>query len=188
MRNLSLIERRMTPDFYTIVMAAKQTAGDQFALHVAETAREYLQETSSAAPRVFLPVLPWPAMTLGIGQGRFPDGDVVHLVSRLPGPPVEWRSFQLSKRPEKKDVARWALRWNPYSHRSWPPEDTSIESFRAHVFDRARAILGQDLARTEKFTTSVMDGIDIRDTLRHWYDGETTSKCCLPRAAFSTPS
>ena len=27
-----------------------------------------------------------------------------------------------------------------------------------------------DLARTEPFTTSVMDGIDIRDTLRHWYE------------------
>ena len=27
--------------------------------------------------------------------------------------------------------------------------------------DQAKAVLGADLARTEKFTTSVMDGIDI---------------------------
>ena len=40
-RNLSLIERRLTPDLYTLVVAAKQTAGDDFALAVAETAREY---------------------------------------------------------------------------------------------------------------------------------------------------
>ena len=35
-RNLSLIHRRMTPDLITIVTAAKQILGDQFALHVAE--------------------------------------------------------------------------------------------------------------------------------------------------------
>ena len=40
-RNLSLIERRLTPDLYSLVVAAQQTAGDDFALAVAETAREY---------------------------------------------------------------------------------------------------------------------------------------------------
>ena len=40
-RNLSLIESRFTPDLYTLVIAAKQVCGDQYALHVAETAREY---------------------------------------------------------------------------------------------------------------------------------------------------
>src|SRR5207247_5445240 len=40
-RNLSLIDRRLTPDLYTLVVAAQQTAGDDFALAVAETARLY---------------------------------------------------------------------------------------------------------------------------------------------------
>ena len=40
-RNLSLMDRRLTPDLYTLVVAAQQTAGDDFALAVAETAREY---------------------------------------------------------------------------------------------------------------------------------------------------
>ena len=40
-RNLSLLERRLTPDLYTLIVAAKQTAGDEFALAVAETARLY---------------------------------------------------------------------------------------------------------------------------------------------------
>ena len=38
-RNLSLIDRRLTPDLYTLIVAAKQTAGDDFALALAETAR-----------------------------------------------------------------------------------------------------------------------------------------------------
>ena len=40
-RNLSLIDRRLTPDLYTLIVAAQQTAGDDFALALAETAREY---------------------------------------------------------------------------------------------------------------------------------------------------
>src|SRR6185437_10290408 len=33
-RNLSLVERRLTPDLYGLVVAAQQTAGDDFALAV----------------------------------------------------------------------------------------------------------------------------------------------------------
>ena len=40
-RNLALIDRRLTPDLYSLVVAAQQTAGDDFALAIAETAREY---------------------------------------------------------------------------------------------------------------------------------------------------
>ena len=72
------------------------------------------------------------------------------------------------------------MQWNPYSQCSWPPEDELIENFRAHVFDRARAIMGADLAQTEQFTTSIMDGIDIRDTLRHWYEEKIYVKVLPP--------
>src|SRR5690606_1509150 len=40
-RNLSLMRRRMTPDMVTIVTACQQILGDQYALHVAETANKY---------------------------------------------------------------------------------------------------------------------------------------------------
>ena len=44
-RNLSLIHRRMTPDLITIVTAAQQVLGDQFALQVAELSRDYSYAT-----------------------------------------------------------------------------------------------------------------------------------------------
>jgi hypothetical protein len=183
-RNLSLIDRRLTPDLYNIVIAAKQCAGDQYALHVAERAREYLETDVLAGESVAQPPLPWATIKLGIGQARFPDGEIVAMINRLPGQPVQWRSCQLVRRPERQDLERWQQRWNPYTHCSWPPEDEQIESFRAHVFDRAQAIMGQDLARTEKFTTSIMDGIDIRDTLWHWYDNQIYVKVLPPARGF----
>ena len=173
-RNLSLIHRRMTPDLITIVTAAQQILGDQFALHVAELANEYLYaQAESDADDV-------QAVTLGIDQARLPDGDIVSLVSRLPGPPITWCTLQLQRRPSTHEKSRWKYRWNPYSQCSYPPEDERIENFRTRVFERARAIIGNDLARTEKFTTSVKDGIDIRDTLRHWYEKQIYVKVVPP--------
>ena len=163
MRNLTLLERRWTPDLYTVVTAAKQVMGDTFAIHVAEQARAYpYQDVNEFRPA-----------TLGVGQLRDDEtGDTMPLVSRLPGPPVTWRSLELVPRPSKVDQRQWQMRWNPFSQCSWPPEDSKIENFRTHVAERAMALLGADLAKTEKFTTSLKDGLDIRDTLRNWHTGD----------------
>ena len=173
-RNLSLIHRRMTPSLITIVTAAKQILGDQYALHVAERANEYMYSNSAAT------VDDLPAVTLGIDQARLPDGETVSLVSRLPGPPIVWRTLEFQRRPTECEKERWSYRWNPFSQCSHPPEDERIENFRTRVFDRAKAIIGNDLAKTEKFTTSVKDGIDIRDTLRHWYEKQIYVKVIPP--------
>ena len=189
-RNLSLIGRRMTPDLYSIVTASKQILGDQYALHVVETASSYPYADDDGSESEEGEV------TLGIDQARLPDGDVVEIVSRLPGPPLSWHSLELQRRPTREETERWQYRWNPYGQCSYPPEDVHIEDFRTRVFDRAKAVLGSDLARTEKFTTSVKDGIDIRDTLRHWYEKQIYVKvnppdrgqldCCV--MLFDSPS
>ncbi|MEX0724820.1 MAG: hypothetical protein WEB58_02025 [Planctomycetaceae bacterium] len=170
-RNLSLVERRMTPDLYTLVIAAQQLVGDQFAIHLAETAREYPYDYSILLPK----------LEMGIGVGRLsPEGEMVKLYNRLPGPPVSWRKCELMPRPQKWQKDRWQMRWNPYRQCSWPPEDSVIEKFRTHVKDHALNLLGADLVRTEKFQTSIMDGLDIRETLRKWYTGDFYVKVCPP--------
>ena len=161
-RNLTLTERRFAPDLYTIIIAAKQVAGDSFALHVAEQARSYPFERSTGLPDV----------TFGIDQIRLSNGDLSVALNRLPGSPIVWRTCELRRRPEDREQREWETQWNPMGQCSWPPEDELIENFRAHVTQKAQAIMGADLVKTEKFTTSVKDGIDIRDTLRNWHTGE----------------
>ncbi len=185
-RNLTLIEHRMSPDLYTMTVAAQQILGDQYAIHLIETARNYPFHDDVGRP----------SATLGIDQLRLADGETVSVVSRLPGQPVSWRSLELRRKPEQRDIDKWKTQWNPYSQCSWPPEDTLIESFRTRVVDRAKALIGADLARSEKFSTSIKDGIDIRETLRHWYDGDIyvkvmppsigTLDCCV--MLFDTPA
>ncbi|MCA9264073.1 MAG: hypothetical protein KDA60_09510 [Planctomycetales bacterium] len=169
-RNLTLLDRRLTPDLYTIVIGAKQVLGDGYALHVIEQAGEYR----------FIDVADQDTVEFSVDRLRLPNGTVLRVTSRLDGPPRLWRSCQLQPRPDTSQQRDWQMRWNPFSQCSWPPEDEKIENFRAHVTDKAQAIMGADLARTEKFTTSLKDGLDIRDTLRNWYTGDLYVKVQPP--------
>jgi hypothetical protein len=172
-RNLSLVERRLTPDLYTLIVAAQQTAGDDFALELAETARAY-----PFSPEYPDEDTPW--LRMGVDRAELPVWGTATMVSRLPGQALSWRSCELRPRPPERDRKKWQQRWDPYGMCSWPPEDDRIESFQRHVRDQAKAILGADLARSEKFTTSVMDGIDIRETLRNWHTGDLYVKVLPP--------
>lgn len=177
-RNLTLLEHRMTPDLYTIALAAKQVMGDQYTIHLVETARHYAFHGDAEAFQ--REDAAYQQVTLGIDQLRLPGEEVVSVVSRLPGPPITWRPLELRRPPLREDCQRWGRQWDPNGQCSWPPEDTLIESFRTRVIDRAKALTGADLARSEKFSTSIKDGIDIRETLRHWYDGDIYVKVMPP--------
>lgn len=169
-RNLTLIERCFTPQLSTIVTAAKQVAGDGYAIHVLERAKQY---RIGRQPRR-------PTARMGIDQIGLDGGRVLAAFNRLPGPPIVWSRIELLPRPDRRERRRWSQQWNPFHQCSWPPEDELIENFRQSVFDRAREVMGADLAKTEKFTTSIRDGIDMRDTLRHWYDGDIYVKVLPP--------
>ena len=170
-RNLSLIERRMAPDLFTLVTAAQQIGGDQFAIKVAETAREY----------PYLERLPqYPTINCGVDQGRLDDDDPFNMVSRLPGQPLHWRTLQLNPKPTLENQVQWMRDWNPHGQCSWPDEDIAIERFRSRIKDTALQMLGNDLARSEKFTSSMKDGLDIRETLRNWHTGDLYVKVMPP--------
>ena len=169
-RNQTLLERRFTPSFYTIARSSQQVMGDQYTVHLVEAAKNYPFDES----------LPWPKLRMGIDQAHLPGIGLVGMTSRLPGSPTQWNSLELNRPAVKIDQRKWKMRWNPYQQCSWPEEDTRIESFRNRIVERAQGLIGADLARTEKFSTSMMDGIDLRETLRHWYDGSLYVKVQPP--------
>lgn len=173
-RNLALLDRRLTPDLYSLVTAAKQLAGDDFAITLLETAKRYRYQPDDDESNDG-------RLLAGIGRLEFPDGTVAQAKNRLPGPPLAWRTLTLKPNPTPRTSRQWGLQWNPYRQCSWPPEDTRIESFTSHVREQATAILGADLARIEKFTTSVKDGIDLRETMRRWPESLRRRSAVGPR-------
>lgn len=161
-RNLTLAERRLKPDLYTLVLAAKQMADDEFALKLLDVAKGYHYQHQSSL------LNSKPSVMMGIGELQDPGGEILAAVNRLQGDPMVWRSVTLRPSPPVQKKQNWAHQWNPYRQCSWPPEDHRIESFAAHVRQQSRNSLGADLARAERFHASLEDGIDLRETLRQW--------------------
>ena len=161
-RNLTLMNRRLTPDLYTLTLAAKQIAGDAFAVSLIETARQYPPQRMPS---------PLPEMRIGLAQAEFPTGDAPWK-NRLLGNEITWRTLPLKPAPPPEKKQTWKMQWDPYQQCSYPPEDDKIESFNTHVREQAKLLIGEDLARTEKFTSSLKDGLDMRETLRNWHTGD----------------
>ena len=104
------------------------------------------------------------------------------MVSRLPGQGALVAELRIAAEAAGEGQAALEAEVElPYGMCSWPPRTTRIEEASTrHVRDQARAILGSDLARSEKFTSSVMDGLDIRETLRNWHTGDLYVKVIPP--------
>ena len=51
---------------------------------------------------------------------------------------------------------------------SYPPEDVIIEKFGDFLKKKGTQILTEESASMLPFSTSIEDGIDIRETIRHW--------------------
>jgi hypothetical protein len=163
-RNLTLMEHRLTPDLYTLATAAKQIGGDAFAICLVDAARDYPYQNEDNELE---------NMILGIEEAVVgEDNQVLKMKNRLLENDFVWRTLDLKPEPDIEKQESWKYSWNPYGQCSWPPEDEKIESLNTHVREQARLLLANDLARTEKFTSSVKDGIDIRDTLRNWHTGD----------------
>jgi hypothetical protein len=100
-RNHALLDRRLTPDLYTLVLAAKQMAGDDFAVRLLETAKVTPIKTSNRATS--------PHLSAGLGRFALPDEQIVRAKNRLQGTPLAWRSLSLRPRPPRRTSRQWSL-------------------------------------------------------------------------------
>ena len=161
-RNLTFLDSHLTPSLYHLAVAARGTIGNDYALKLLEMAKYY----------PFLdPLTPYPTLETTGGQGKI-DDQPQGMKPRLPGIAKEWKRFQLQRKPDREEQFRWRTLWDPHRSCSWPPEDEIIEGFTAHVRRRALQALGQKNVRIEEFSTSLKDGLDLRETLRNLHQGK----------------
>ncbi len=161
-RNLTLMNHRFTPDLFTLAMSAKQVCGDSFAISLVETAKLYPYQHLEQGQGV----------RFNVDQLQFQDGAGGLAKNRLQGIPMQWRNLPLKRMPDADKQRQYRQLWNPYGMCSWPPEDNRIESFNTHVREVAQSMIGEGLVRSEKFSSSIKDGLDIRETIRNWHTGD----------------
>jgi hypothetical protein len=163
LRNLTVSSGMLIPSLFDIVEAAKGVGGNGFALRVLKNSRYY-------------PFLPFEtgATLAGVSIDRmtFPDsGETVDAINLFRDTEIQWRTVTIRPDPSLERKKKYRYAWNPFGMCSHVPEDTKIEQFNAHVRSKTLKVLVEEFARHEQFTTSVKDGIDIRETLRNWHTG-----------------
>jgi hypothetical protein len=83
----------------------------------------------------------------------------------------DWRKLVRGRRGTERRPGEWLEGFDSATLCSYPPEDLRVEDFGRHLRRRGKSILCEERARSVPFTTSVLDGIDVRETIRRWHEG-----------------
>jgi hypothetical protein len=91
---------------------------------------------------------------------------------RLPRMKQRLKPAGLKARKREKFKGEWARETNGLSICSYPPEDLVIENYGRFLKQHARAKLSEERSRVEPFMSSMLDGVDLRETVRNWHEGK----------------
>ena len=157
-RNYALLTGRLVPNFYQMIVAARGAVDDNFAYEVWEKGSEYPWQTEQPG----LPVLRLRGEDLFLDQRRIKfHRRLKSLRRRLVPVPVR-------KKKREKYPGQWRKGFKGFSICSYPPEDVVIEGYGKYIMKQALEIKSEENNRLEPFMCSMLDGIDIRETIREW--------------------
>lgn len=159
-RNYALLGGMLLPDIYQLLAAARGCIDDNFAYAFCRLATCYPWQTvESDLPTISIsPEEMWG----GSRSIRFRPRQ-----KRTKG----LASLGLLKRKREKRPGEWLEGFDDPSVCSYPPEDIAIEEYGRFLKRKGSLQLSEELSRSEKFTTSLLDGIDLRETMRNLHEG-----------------
>jgi hypothetical protein len=176
-RNLALVGRRLAPSKYHLVLAAQNTVNDDFAFQVLRLADDYpFFEEDSDLPELKVE-----------GEAGEADGERLVLRLRLPRAlqeELDAGAVELQERPEELQEGSWRERWELGEHHvSHIPQDLRVEHFFDYIREKCRRLLSDQQVRSQELQASLMDGLDLRETLRNLPLGKIFVKEQLPGVA-----
>jgi hypothetical protein len=159
-RNLALTAGQLCAGLFDITVAARSVADDNFGWEVWDTANRYsFQKSEAELPTVNIS-----------GEEVWIDTKKIRLRRRLPSAKRRLRPTGLKARKKEKVPGEWAKELDGSSICSYPPEDLVVEDYGRFLKKKGKSILSEERARVEPFTTSILDGIDLRETIRNWHE------------------
>jgi hypothetical protein len=160
-RNLAIMHRDLVPSLYDLTIAARSIADENFAWDLWETASRYsFQQTESDIQTVRIS-----------GDDVWLNTKRLRLRRRLPSTKRRFGNLGLRRRKKEKTPGEWANQLDGTSICSYPPEDIVIEDFGRFLKKKGKSILSEEHTTVEPFTTSLLDGVDLRETIRNWHEG-----------------
>ncbi len=165
-RSLAAVHGDLAASLHEIVVAARSIVDENFAWDVWETASKYSAQESSG-----------PLETVHIsGDEVWLNTRRIRLRRRLPSMKRRMTIPGLKPRKKEKKPGEWAAANNGASICSFPPEDLVIENFGRYLKKKGKGMLSEERATVEPFTSSILDGIDLRETMRNWHEGQDHQK------------
>ena len=153
---------RLVPGAYDLTLGARSLVDDNYGYEVWQMSNRFsVQQTEDP-----------PLETLNL------SGDAVWLRTRklrirrrLPRMKQMLKPAGLKPRKKEKTPGEWAAQTTGESICSYPPEDIVIENYGRFLKRYAKATLSEERSHVEPFVTSLLDGVDLRETIRHWREG-----------------
>jgi len=162
-RNLASINGDLVAGIFDLTVAARSVVDDNYAYEVWQMANRY------PAQKAVSDLLE--TVTLS-GDEIWLNTKKLRLRRRLPRPKQRMVPRGLKKRKKEKFEGEWAHQTDGAAICSYPPEDLLIEDYGRLLKRKAKSMLSEERSRTEPFTTSILDGIDLRETIRNWHQGK----------------
>ena len=158
-RNLASTSGELAANVYDLTVAGRSIVDDNYGWEVWQMANRYLaQQAASSVETVKLS-----ASEIWLNTKR------LRIRRRLPRAKQRLRPAGLKARKREKTPGEWAKQTSGEAICSYPPEDLLIEEYGRVVKQKAKSMLSEERVRVEPFTTSILDGIDIRETIRNWH-------------------
>ncbi len=158
-RNLAHTGGDLLAGVYDMAVAARSIVDDNYGWEVWQMANRYLAQHETST----LETVKLSAGEIWLNTKR------LRIRRRLPRPKQMLKPAGLRPRKREKEPGEWARQTTGNAICSYPPEDIVIEDYGRFLKKKAKAMLSEERVRVEPFTTSILDGVDIRETIRNWH-------------------
>ena len=161
-RNLALVDQNLIATLFDQTVAARAIVDDNFAWELWQLASSspFQKENSDL-------------MTVNVsGEEIWVNMKRIRLRRRLPRAKARPRPMGLRGRKREKVPGEWAQQFEGKGICSYPPEDIVLENYGLFLKKKGKSVLSEERIHSEPFSTSLLDGIDIRETLRNWHEGK----------------
>ncbi len=159
-RNQALANGMLQPDLFQLLTTARGCVDDNFAYAFCRLSTRY----------------PWQSETADLPTIRISPEEIWGGMRRIRFRPRQKRrkglsSFGFLKRKRERHPGEWLEGFDDPSICSYPPEDLAIEEYGRFLKHKGCLQLSEELTRCEKFSSSLLDGIDLRETMRNIHEG-----------------
>ncbi len=158
-RNLAHVSGDLVAGAYDLALGARSIVDDNYGWEVWQMANRYLAQSEHSS----LETVRLSAGEIWLNTKR------LRIRRRLPRAKQRRMPTGLKPRKKEKFAGEWAQQTSGEAICSYPPEDLVIEEYGRFLKKKAKALLSEERVRVEPFTTSILDGVDIRETIRNWH-------------------